>query len=325
MVDKYLNSKLEHVDFTTQKLDKPIVRTFDGLKPKVRTTLDAFTIKWRMLQSVIRCSDDNELLDLDPNYYLINSTFESDDIRDEILKVLKNKFDQPHLEYEMYGNWLDICNGSFTSGHGLDFNLRRDDFEYSSEVDDILRRKELFKYYVKKSIELFKIIKDNADTAGIFSDICNFDNTEPITKPADTDGIFSDICNIVEVADNATSDKGMKLDALFAFHTYRLRAEEAKNKGETICSFKIPIKRLLDNIDDVATDAGAYFMYNIIQPDDFKTTETDKNNRYNKTKTKVIVDFLNDCLKCDETLKNDIKSFEILYNTTDFKITPVYK
>ena len=303
VVDKYLNSKLEHVDFTTQKLDKPIERTFDGLKPKVRTTLDSFTIKWRMLQSVIRCSDDNELLDLDPNYYLINSTFESDDIRDEILKVLKDKFtDQPHLEYKMYGNALDICNGSFTLGHGKDYNFRIDDFEYSSEVDDILRRKELFKYYVKKSIELFQFV-NNADTAGI----------------------FSDICNIVEVADKATSDKGMKLDALFAFHTYLLRVEEAKNKGETICSFKIPIKRLLDNIDDVATDAGAYFMYNIIQPDDFKTTETDKNNRYNKTKTKVIVDFLNDCLKCDTTLKNHIKSFKIQYNTTDFKITPVYK
>lgn len=107
------------------------------------------------------------------------------------------------------------CLGNYTTGHASD----------DGKPDEILRRKNLFMYYVGHVVELYPLLTNNAKFNS---------KKDPVT--------------IIQAAVDwgAKSKYGDKLDGIFRF---LIELEKATRKNKKEFTVSIPIKRLPDEVD----------------------------------------------------------------------------
>lgn len=117
--------------------------------------------------------------------------------------------------YKMYGDGVTCKNEGFTLGH----------FSDGGKPDEILRRSDLFLLYVKRTMELYKILDDNA-------------YVDPDKNPYDM------IKDVIEWG-KEHERKGDKLDGIFRF---LIEIEKSKDPNKKSYVFEIPIKSLPDEI-----------------------------------------------------------------------------
>ena len=130
-------------------------------------------------------------------------------------KEINNGADAKQNEYKMYGNTVSCSR--FTLGHFLD----------GGKPDEILGRSDLFLLYVKRTMELYKILDDNA-------------YVDPDKNPYDM------IKDVIEWG-KEHERKGDKLDGIFRF---LIEIEKSKDPNKKSCVFEIPIKSLPDEISE---------------------------------------------------------------------------
>lgn len=119
--------------------------------------------------------------------------------------------------YKMYGNGVTCKNEGFTLGH----------FSDGGKPDEILRRSDLFLLYVKRTMELYKILDDNA-------------YVDPDKNP------YVMIKDVIEWG-KEHERKGDKLDGIFRF---LIEIEKSKDPNKKSYVFEIPIKSLPEEISE---------------------------------------------------------------------------
>ncbi len=165
----------------------------------------------------------------------------------------------------MYGDQV-TCSSKFTSGHSEDGGF----------PDEILERKELFLHYVKRTMELYPLLNNQAK---VNTDKDPYKLIENVLIWAESNG-----------------DKGGKLDGVFQFLIELEKIENQKENTKPFINIYVPIKSLPKELDEglvwimyskLAENTGL-FKWNFNDAADDQTRVLDNYLKHKKEKFKIL-------------------------------------
>ena len=201
----------------------------------------------------------------------------------------------------MYGG-TPLYDGisQFTFGHSAD----------GTKVDDIFERLPLFKYYIKKTLELLKLM-------GYGFKLSTSGKVERINIDKQAEDIFSILDNAYTIA-LEKNDKSFKLDGVLALYIHLLRIER---DGEKVKSFTIPIKHLSNQ--SLNSSAATSLFYRI--KSDYVKNQLDGNNRKDFESPMKAIRFLMMYSSQAKDIVEKLEGIEISYEVTHYTFTPIFK